>query len=76
MRQDVTQCWHFIPIGFARGYAFLVPVAFAVTVPAEALTQRLTHQTLIGAIAFATFLLIVSRLFWRRGSRQYGGASA
>ena len=64
------------PDWLRTGLTFLVPVAFAVTVPAEALTQRLTPQTLIGAIAFATFLLIVSRLFWRRGLQQYGGASS
>lgn len=64
------------PDWLRTGLTFLVPVAFAVTVPAEALTQRLTPQTLLGAIVFATFLLIVSRLFWRRGLKQYGGASA
>jgi ABC-2 type transport system permease protein len=64
------------PDWLRTGLTFLVPVAFAVTVPAEALTQRLTPQVLLGAIVFAIFLLIVSRLFWRRGLQQYGGASA
>ncbi|HEX6385242.1 MAG TPA: ABC-2 family transporter protein [Anaerolineae bacterium] len=55
---------------------FLVPVAFAVTVPAEGLTGRLTPQTLVGAVALALLMLIVSRLFWRFGIRYYSGASA
>lgn len=55
---------------------FIVPVAFATTVPAEALAGRLTPQTLLGALALAVLLLVVSRLFWRRGLRQYSGASA
>lgn len=55
---------------------FIVPVAFATTVPAEALTGRLTEGTLIGAVASAVILLVISRLFWKIGLRQYSGASA
>jgi ABC-2 type transport system permease protein len=55
---------------------FLVPVAFATTVPAQALTGRLTWQTLLGAVALALVLLAGSRLFWRVGIRYYSGASA
>jgi ABC-2 type transport system permease protein len=55
---------------------FVVPVAFATTVPAQALTGRLTGQTLLGAVALAAVLLVASRLFWRFGIRYYSGASA
>jgi ABC-2 type transport system permease protein len=55
---------------------FVVPVAFATTVPTQALTGRLTGQTLLGAVALAAVLLIASRLFWRFGIRYYSGASA
>jgi ABC-2 type transport system permease protein len=55
---------------------FVVPVAFAVTVPAEALTGRLSGATLLGAVGLALVLLVISRLVWRRGLRQYSGASA
>jgi ABC-2 type transport system permease protein len=55
---------------------FLVPIAFATTVPAEALAGRLTLDTLAGAVALAVALLAVSRWFWRIGVRQYSGASA
>ena len=55
---------------------FLVPIAFAVTVPAEALTGRLTVETLALAAAFAFGLLVVTRWFWRFGLRHYSGASS
>lgn len=55
---------------------FLVPVAFAVTVPAEALTGRLTAATLLGAAALALVLLAAARWIFQRGLRQYSGASA
>jgi ABC-2 type transport system permease protein len=55
---------------------FLVPVAFATTVPAEALAGRLSPATLLGAVALALAFLVASRLFWRFGLRHYSGASA
>jgi len=58
------------------GLTFLVPVAFATTVPAQALAGRLSWETLAGALAFAALLFAVARLVWRAGSRRYSGASA
>ena len=58
------------------GLTFVIPVAFATTVPAEALTGRLNWITLILGVAIAVFLLIVSRIFWRVGLRRYSGSSA
>lgn len=55
---------------------YLVPIAFAVTVPAEALTSRLTIETLALAAAFAVGLFVVTRWFWRIGLRNYSGASS
>jgi ABC-2 type transport system permease protein len=55
---------------------YLVPIAFAVTVPAEALTSRLTVETLGLAAAFTIALLAVTRWFWRFGLRNYSGASS
>jgi ABC-2 type transport system permease protein len=55
---------------------FLVPVAFAVTVPAEAMTERLTPQILAGSFVFACVLLALSRQVWKIGLRRYSGASA
>ena len=58
------------------GLTFLVPVAFAVTVPAQALTNRLSPQALFGAVALAMAMLLLARWVWRRGLRAYSGASA
>jgi ABC-2 type transport system permease protein len=55
---------------------FLVPITFAVTVPAEALTGRLDIQTLSLALGVAAVLFLISRWFWRFGIRFYSGASA
>ena len=58
------------------GLTFLVPIAFAVTVPAQAFTGRLTPEILGLAALFAVGLLVVTRLLWRIGLRRYSGASA
>ena len=58
------------------GLTFLVPVAFAVTIPAEALTNRLTPLALLGAAALTVFFLVLTRFIWRLGVRSYSGASA
>jgi len=58
------------------GLTFLVPVAFAVTIPAEALTNRLTPWTLAGALALTIFFVLLARFIWRLGVRSYSGASA
>jgi ABC-2 type transport system permease protein len=69
------------PVGIYPGWlriglTFLVPIAFAVTIPAEALTGRLTLQTVLGAAGLALLLLAITRWFWTFGLRHYSGASA
>lgn len=69
------------PVGIYPGWlrsslTFIVPVAFAVTVPAEALTNRLTGTVLLGMAGLAALLFVLARLFWRFGLRNYSGASA
>jgi ABC-2 type transport system permease protein len=54
----------------------LVPVALAVTVPAEALAGRLSAANLLLACAVALVLAVASRWFWKAGLRRYSGASA
>jgi ABC-2 type transport system permease protein len=58
------------------GLTFLVPLAFAITVPAEALTGRLTPVTLLGAFAMTVLFAGLARLMWSLGVRRYSGASA
>ena len=63
--------------GWLRGsLPYLVPIAFAVTVPAEAITSRLTLDTIVTAAVFALVLVVVTRWWWRFGLRHYSGASA
>jgi len=69
------------PVGIYPGWlrysvTFLVPVAFAVTVPAEAVTSRLDWPTLVLAVGFGATLFGFTRWFWRFGLRNYTGASA
>jgi ABC-2 type transport system permease protein len=60
-----------------RGFlTFVVPVAFAVTVPAQALTGQLEAATALIAVAVAGVFLLGSRLFWTFALRRYTGASA
>ena len=58
------------------GLTFVVPIAFATTVPAEALTGRLGWGTLLGALGLALLMLVISRAIWQAGLRNYSGASA
>lgn len=64
------------PSWLRLGLTFIVPVAFAVTVPAEALTNRLTLQTLLLAIGLTAAAMLAARRFWHFGLKNYSGASA
>jgi ABC-2 type transport system permease protein len=69
------------PIGIYPGWlrysmTYLVPIGFAVTVPAEAVTSRLHWVTVATALGFGVFLFAFTRWFWRVGLRRYAGASA
>ncbi|MFO7548108.1 MAG: ABC-2 family transporter protein [Acidimicrobiia bacterium] len=54
----------------------IVPMGVAITVPAEALTGRLTPTTLALLLLITIVVAVTSRLFWRFGVRHYSGASA
>jgi ABC-2 type transport system permease protein len=58
------------------GLTFIVPVAFATTVPTEALTGRLGGSTLLEAVGLAILLFVVARVIWGLGLKRYAGASA
>lgn len=69
------------PIGLFPGwlrllFTVLVPLAFAVTLPSEALTGRAGLLALGGAVVFTAALVAFTRWFWRLGVRNYAGASA
>jgi ABC-2 type transport system permease protein len=58
------------------GLTFIVPIAFATTIPAQALAGHISWETLLGAYVLAGVLLVVSHVCWRAGLRHYSGASA
>jgi ABC-2 type transport system permease protein len=69
------------PVGIYPGWlqgvlTFLVPIAFAITLPSEALTNRLTLPSLALAVGMAIVLFMAARLLWRAATRRYSGASA
>lgn len=69
------------PVGIYPGWlrimlTAVVPIGFAVTVPSEALTGRLSGGTLLTIGLVAAGWLGLARLFWRLGVRRYSGASA
>jgi ABC-2 type transport system permease protein len=69
------------PIGIYPGWlrysmTYLIPIGFAITVPAQAITSRLQWPTVVTALAFVAVLFVFTRWFWRFGLRRYSGASA
>ncbi len=69
------------PVGLYPGwlrvaFTVLVPLAFAVTLPAEALTGRAGLGWLGAATLFTLAVAVATRWFWRVGLRNYAGASA
>ena len=65
-----------IPGWLRYSMTYLVPVGFAVTVPAQALTNRLHLGHRRDRARFALALTAFTRWFWRFGLRRYSGASA
>lgn len=55
---------------------FVVPLAFAITVPAEALTGRLSPAVLAIAVLVTGVVALITRTVWLFGLRYYTGASA
>ncbi len=63
--------------GWLRGtLTFLIPLAFAVTVPAEIVSRRVGPIEVGWALLVTAVFVAVARLTWRWGIRNYSGASA
>lgn len=58
------------------GLTFLVPISFALTVPAEALTGRLTATSVAVELVAAVAFVVLGRRFFIAALRHYTGASA
>lgn len=55
---------------------YLIPVAFVVFVPAQALTSRLHFWQVPLAIAIAAIFLTLANVAWRAGLKRYSSASS
>lgn len=55
---------------------YVIPVAFIITVPAQALAGRLQPAFVLVAVIVATASALLASAFWRFGLRFYTGASA
>jgi ABC-2 type transport system permease protein len=64
------------PTWLRLSLTFLVPLAFAVTVPAEVVANRLDGSSLVWTVVITAAFALGSRIVWRRGIRNYVGASA
>jgi ABC-2 type transport system permease protein len=63
--------------GWLRGaLTFVIPLAFAVTVPAEAISDRIEWWWLVAAVAVTLVSLVGCRAIWKWGIKNYSGASA
>jgi ABC-2 type transport system permease protein len=57
-------------------FFYLLPVAWTTTIPASALTGRLSAPTAVLAAGVGGAALVLSRLLWRAAIRHYTGASS
>ncbi len=63
--------------GWLRGcLTFIIPVAFAVSVPSMTLSGHLTASTFLETTIFAIVSFLLARWFWKFGLRSYSGASS
>jgi ABC-2 type transport system permease protein len=64
------------PAWLRGGLTYVIPVAFIITVPAEALSGRGDPLNVPVALLVGLIMLTISALFWRFGLKHYTGASA
>ena len=55
---------------------FLIPLALAVTVPAETLTSRIGPTALLVGLGATAVIVMIARWVWMANLRRYSGASA
>lgn len=64
------------PLWLQGALTIVVPLGVAITVPAEALTGRLTPLAVATLVVVTVVALILSRRYWKYGVKNYSGASA
>lgn len=74
--EPLTAPFDVFPPGVKTALTYLIPLAFIVFVPAQALTGRLAQGQLPVAILIAAVCLLLANLAWRAGLRRYTSASS
>lgn len=64
------------PAWLRGSLTYVIPVAFILTTPAQALTGRTGAADLLQALLAGALSLTLSSAFWRYGLRRYSGASS
>lgn len=64
------------PAWLRGALTYVIPVAFIITVPAQALAGRLAPSFALVALLVAAAMLLLSSAFWRFGLKYYTGASS
>ncbi|MGI8404964.1 MAG: ABC transporter permease [Thermomicrobiales bacterium] len=66
----------FFPNAIRALLTFVIPLAFATTFPAQAITGGISWWIVFGAVAFCLIALVLVRVFWRYAVRFYASASS
>jgi ABC-2 type transport system permease protein len=74
--EPLTVPFDVFPRGPRIALTYLLPLAFVVFVPAQALTGRLTLWQVPVAIGIAAAFLLLANIAWRAGLRRYSSASS
>lgn len=76
LTEPLTVPFDVFPVGPRLALTYVLPLAFIVFVPAQAITGRFQLWQLPTAIALAAIFLLLANLAWRAGLRRYSSASS
>lgn len=57
-------------------FTYIIPIGVTITVPAEALLNKMNIRTLVTSLFISVILLSLSRIIWNLGIKKYSGASS
>ncbi len=66
----------FFPTAIRALLTFVVPLAFATTFPAQAITGGISWWVVVGAVGFCLMAVVLVRVFWTYAVRFYSSASS
>jgi ABC-2 type transport system permease protein len=66
----------FFPVAVRAILTFVIPLAFATTFPAQAITGGISWWIVLATVAFTLVAVILVRTFWNYAVRRYSSASS